>query len=310
MEEARDPRTTGGPPSYPVGGVGCTSPARRLWGLLRAGAGGGGRGQTPAPRAPAPPSCGAGIGAMLHGKRIYRLVSCAGAEDTGRAQHPATPRPPPGVRERPQRPARPTYHAGAVDPRARCSPQLGLEPFSSQALRERARAGSAGRGRTGRHSSAGPRDRGKTRPDSPARREPSAQPGPRMWGAGTGTAPERPEPRPGSWVLRGRVPTASRARCSGYPGARSLARSLLRSLTCSSSADPGPDEALERAPPACSSSSSSSGPRPPHPVSFQNQLPNWLAGMGWFQTAASFSGKRHFPRLRLNPRGALRAEEV
>lgn len=88
------------------------------------------------------------------------------------------------------------------------------------------------------------------------------------------------------------------------------ARSLLRSLTCSSSADPGPDEALERAPPACSSSSSSSRPRPPHPVSFQNQLPNWLAGMGWFQTATSFSGKRHFPRLRLNPRGALRAEEV
>ncbi|EDL33652.1 RIKEN cDNA D930048N14, partial [Mus musculus] len=29
------------------------------------------------------------------------------------------------------------------------------------------------------------------------------------------------------------------------------------------------------------SSSSNSGPRPPHPVSFQNQLPNWLAGMGW-----------------------------
>lgn len=54
---------------------------------------------------------------------------------------------------------------------------------------------------------------------------PSAQSGPRMWGAGTGTAPERPEPRPGSRVLRGRVPTASCARCSGHPGARSLARS-------------------------------------------------------------------------------------
>lgn len=38
---------------------------------------------------------------------------------------------------------------------------------------------------------------------------PSAQPGPRMWGAGTGTAPERPEPLPGSRVLRGRVPAAS-----------------------------------------------------------------------------------------------------
>lgn len=57
------------------------------------------------------------------------------------------------------------------------------------------------------------------------------------------------------------------------------AHSLARSLTCNSSADPGRDEALERAPPACASSSSSE-PRPPHPVSFQNQLPNWLAGMG------------------------------
>jgi hypothetical protein len=170
VEEARDPRTTGGPPSYPGGGVGCTSPARRLWGLLRAGAGGGGRGQTPAPRAPAPPSCGVGIGAMLHGKCIYRSASCAGAEDTG--ARTASCQPPPGVRERPQRPALPTYHAGSVNPRARCSPQLGLEPFSSQALRERAGAGSAGKGRTGRHSSAGPRDGGKTRPDSPARREP------------------------------------------------------------------------------------------------------------------------------------------
>lgn len=55
---------------------------------------------------------------------------------------------------------------------------------------------------------------------------PSAQPGPRMWGAGTGTAPERPEPRPGSRVLRGWVPTASRAWCSGHLRVRSLARSL------------------------------------------------------------------------------------
>lgn len=185
--------------------------------------------------------------------------------------------PPPGVRERPQRPALPTYHAGAVDPRARCSPQLSLEPFFSQALWARARARSAGRGRTGRHSSAGPRDGGKTRPDSLARREPQRPARPPDVGGGNGTAPKRPEPRPGSRVLRGRVATARCARCSGHPGARSLAHSLA----CSSSADPGPDEALERAPAGCSSSSSSSsGPRPPHPVSFQNQLPNWLAGMG------------------------------
>lgn len=196
-----------------------------------------------------------------------------------RGAHSILP-PPSSVRERPQRPALPTYHAGAVDLRARCSPQLSLEPFSSQAFRARAGARPAGRGHTGRHSSAGLREtEGKPGLTHSRGASPSAQPGPRMWGAGTGTAPKRPEPRPGSRLLRGRVPTASCTRCSGHPGARSLAFSLARSLACSSSADPGPDEALERAPPGCSSSSSSR-PRPPHPVSFQNQLPNWLAGTG------------------------------
>lgn len=113
-----------------------------------------------------------GSRAMLRGTLMYRSASCAGAEGTG--ARTASCHPPAGVRLRPRRPALPTYHAGAEDLRARCSPQLGLEPFSSQALRAGAGAGSAGRGRAGRHSSPGPRGGGKTRPDSPARREPQS----------------------------------------------------------------------------------------------------------------------------------------
>ncbi|CAH6786395.1 D930048N14Rik [Phodopus roborovskii] len=87
-----------------------------------------------------------------------------------------------------------------------------------------------------------------------------------MWGAGTGAAPKRPEPRPGSLVQRGWVPR--------------LKDFSLLSLACFSSVDSGLAEAPEPASPSCFSSSSS-GPRPPLPVSFPNQLPNWRAGVGW-----------------------------
>lgn len=108
-----------------------------------------------------------------------------------------------------------------------------------------------------------PEAEGKPGLTHPPGASPRTQPGPRMWGAGTGAAPERPEPRPGSRVQRGQVP-----RCA-----------ITRSLSCSSSPDPAPAEAPEPAPPGCSSSSSSE-PRPPSSVSFQNQLPNWRAGVG------------------------------
>lgn len=210
---------TGGPRSYPGGGVGCRSPASRLWGLLRAGAGGGGRGQTPAPRAPAPPNCGAGTRAMLHGKRIYRSASCAGAEDTGESTASCHPRrvsendlsdpPCPLTMLAPWIPGRAAVPSSVSN--------LSLPRLFGHA-REPDRRAENTLGDTRRLA---PETEGKPGLTHSRGASPSAQPGPRMWGAGTGTAPERPEPRPGSRLLRGGIPTASCARCSGHPGARS-----------------------------------------------------------------------------------------
>lgn len=52
-----------------------------------------------------------------------------------------------------------------------------------------------------------PETEGKPGLTHPRRASPRARPSPRMWGAGTGAAPERPEPRPGSRVQPARVPS-------------------------------------------------------------------------------------------------------
>lgn len=196
-----------------------------------------------------------GSRAMLHGKRIHRSASCAGAEDTGGRTFSCHPR-------RGLRTTSATCPAHLPcwrrDLRTRCSPQFGLEPFSLQPLRSGAGAGSAGRGRAGRHSSAGPRGGGKTRPDSPARREPQSPARPPDVGGGHRHRPQA------TWA----PPRREVAEGLGSPGALSLA--------CYSSVDSDPAEAPEPAPPGCSSSSCSG----PLPASFPNQLPNWRAGVG------------------------------
>lgn len=165
----------------------CGSPACRLWGLLRAGAGGGGRGQTPAPRAPAPPSCGAGTGAMLHGKRIYRSASCAGAEDTGARTASCHPRPV-SENDLSDPPCPLTMLAPWIPGRAAVPSSVSNLSFPRLFghAREPDRRAEDALGDTRRLA---PETEGK--PDLTHSRgaSPSAQPGPRMWGAGTAPPP-------------------------------------------------------------------------------------------------------------------------
>lgn len=117
-----------------------------------------------------------------------------------------------------------------------------------------------------------PETEGKPGLTHPHRASPRARPGPRMWGAGTGTAPERPEPRPGSRVQPGRVPPPPAA--SG--AAATLARARSRAAAPQT---PGRDKAPERAPPSCSSSSC--GPRRPLPVSLHSRISFQTGALGW-----------------------------
>ncbi|XP_041520380.1 ubiquitin carboxyl-terminal hydrolase 21-like [Microtus oregoni] len=109
-----------------------------------------------------------------------------------------------------------------------------------------------------------PEAEGKPGLTHPPGASPRARPGPRMWGAGTGAAPERPEPRPGSRVQRGQVPRCAitgRLRAAA-PQTRLRPRLLSPRLPA---APPPPAPSLARL---------------ARSISFQNQLPNWRAGVG------------------------------
>lgn len=214
--------------------MGCRSPACRLWGPLRAGAGGGGRGQTPAPRAPAPPSCGARTRAMLHGKRIYRSASCAGAEDTEARIASCHPRrvsendlsdpPCPLTMLAPWIPGRAAILSSVSN--------LSLPRLFGHA-REPDRRAEDALGDTRRLA---PETEGKPGLTHSRGASPSAQPGPRMWGAGTGTASSDLSPaRVRGCCGAGSPPLAEH--CAAATPVR--ARSLARPPACSSTADPG-----------------------------------------------------------------------
>ncbi|XP_037056738.1 uncharacterized protein LOC114683047 [Peromyscus leucopus] len=196
---------------------------------------------------------------MLRGTLMYRSASCAGAEGTG--ARTASCHPPPGSDNDLGDPPCPlTMLAPRISGRAAVPSSVSnLSPrrLFGQAREPDRRAEEA----LGDTLLLAPEAEGKPGLTHPRGASPRARSGPRMWGADTDAAPERPEPRPGSGVQRGDPP-------------------VPRSLACSRSADPDPAEAPERALPGCCCSSSSSGPRPPLPVSFQNQLPNWRAGVG------------------------------
>nr|XP_044633075.1 translation initiation factor IF-2-like [Equus asinus] len=154
---------------------------------------------------------------------------CGLAKVAGKAR-PRRPAPPPESSPAPRRRAleRPAYHAGAAPHRSRAAvPSRGLEPSLQGAgsgrdcepgrsgraagagkTRAGAGAGLARDGRARRRSLACPKGRGKTRPDSPARGQPRAGPGPPDVGGGTGGNPRPP---------RANL-SAARARGAARPG--------------------------------------------------------------------------------------------
>lgn len=221
------------------------------------------------------------------------------AKVAGKAR-PRRPAPPPESSPAPRRRAleRPAYHAGAAPHRSRAAvPSRGLEPSLQGAgsgrdcepgrsgraagagkTRAGAGAGLARDGRARRRSLACPKGRGKTRPDSPARGQPRAGPGPPDVGGGTGGNPRPP---------RANL-SAARARGAARPGPHRGASRLWRpgplpaALCAASPVRAGSDPAgLQPRPlpappqgarPARCLSSASSWPRPPLSVSTARQL--------------------------------------
>lgn len=139
--------------------------------------------------------------------------------------------------------------------------------------RAAAGAGLAREGRAPRRSLACPRGGGKTRPDSPARRQPRARPGPRMWGAGTGGNPRPPRANLSPARARRASPAAAR-RGATRPSRPSPLPAAPRAAAARCAARGSP---AGRQPPASPTSPEGALPAPlllllvsPAPLRFQN----------------------------------------